>query len=52
MNNIFILIGPTASGKSDLAMSLSSKFPFEVINADLYSTDKGISIGAAKRTKE
>ena len=52
MNNIFILIGPTASGKSDLAMKLMSKFPFEVINADLYSTYKGLNIGTAKPTKE
>ena len=52
MNNIFILIGPTASGKSDLAMKLMSKFPFEIINADLYSTYKGLNIGTAKPLKE
>jgi len=52
MNNIFILIGPTASGKSNLAMLLMSKFPFEIINADLYSTYKGLNIGTAKPTKE
>ena len=52
MNNIFILIGPTASGKSDLAMKLLSKFPFEIINADLYSTYKGLNIGTAKPSKE
>ena len=52
MNNIFILIGPTASGKSNLAMKLMSKFPFEIINADLYSTYKGLNIGTAKPTKE
>ena len=52
MNNIFILIGPTASGKSDLAMKLISKFPFEIINADLYSAYKGLNIGTAKPTAE
>ena len=52
MNNIFILIGPTASGKSNLAMKLMSKFPFEIINADLYSTYKGLNIGTAKPLKE
>ena len=52
MNNIFILIGPTASGKSNLAMLLMSKFPFEIINADLYSTYKGLNIGTAKPLKE
>ena len=52
MNNIFILMGPTASGKSDLAMKLMSKFPFEIINADLYSTYKGLNIGTTKPLKE
>ena len=52
MNNIFILIGPTASGKSNLAMKLMSKFPFEIVNADLYSTYKGLNIGTAKPLKE
>ena len=52
MNNIFILIGPTASGKSNLAMKLISKFPFEIINADLYSAYKGLNIGTAKPLKE
>ena len=52
MNNIFILIGPTASGKSNLAMKLISKFPFEIINADLYSAYKGLNIGTAKPLKK
>ena len=52
MNNIFILMGPTASGKSDLAMKLISEFPFEIINADLYSAYKGLNIGTAKPTNE
>tara|TARA_Y100000389_G_scaffold123644_1_gene120962 strand:- start:13509 stop:14426 length:918 start_codon:yes stop_codon:yes gene_type:complete len=48
MNNIFILLGPTASGKSKLSMNLSEDFPFEIINADLYSIYKGLDIGTAK----
>ena len=52
MNNVFILMGPTASGKSNLAMKLISKFPFEIINADLYSAYKGLNIGTAKPLKE
>jgi len=52
MNNIFILIGPTASGKSNLAIKLASKYPFEIINADLYSAYKGLNIGTAKPLKE
>ena len=52
MNNIFILIGPTASGKSNLAMKLASEYPFEIINADLYSVYKELNIGTAKPSKE
>ena len=48
MNKIFILLGPTASGKSKLSMKLSKDFPFEIINADLYSIFKGLDIGTAK----
>jgi tRNA dimethylallyltransferase len=52
MNNVFILMGPTASGKSHLAMKLMSELPFEIVNADLYSTYKGLNIGTAKPLKE
>ena len=48
MNKVFILLGPTASGKSKLSMKLSKDFPFEIINADLYSIYKGLDIGTAK----
>ena len=52
MNNIFVLIGPTASGKSDLSMKLMSEFPFEIVNADLYSAYKELNIGTAKPSRE
>ena len=48
MHKVFILLGPTASGKSKLSMKLSKDFPFEIINADLYSIFKGLDIGTAK----
>ena len=47
MHKVFILLGPTASGKSKLSMKLSKDFPFEIINADLYSVYKGLDIGTA-----
>ena len=46
--NIFLLIGPTASGKSNISLQLTKDFPFEVINADLYSVYKEMNIGTAK----
>jgi tRNA dimethylallyltransferase len=48
MHKVFILLGPTASGKSKLSMKLSKDYPFEIINADLYSIYKGLDIGTAK----
>ena len=44
----FLLIGPTASGKSNISLKLTRDFPFEIINADLYSVYKGMNIGTAK----
>ena len=52
MSNIFILLGPTASGKSRLSQKLADEFSFEIINADLYSIYKGLDIGTAKPSKE
>ena len=52
MNNIFILLGPTASGKSSLSQKLADEFSFEIINADLYSLYKGLDIGTAKPSKK
>ncbi len=46
--NIFLLIGPTASGKSNISLQLTKDFPFEVVNADLYSIYKEMNIGTAK----
>ncbi len=52
MNNIFILLGPTASGKSYLSYRLANDFDFEIINADLFSIYKYLNIGTAKPSKE
>ncbi len=41
-------MGPTASGKTDLAISLSEKFPMEIISVDSAMVYKGMDIGTAK----
>lgn len=46
------IVGPTASGKSDLAMSLAKKFGGEIICADSRSVYRGMDIGTAKPTSE
>ena len=42
------IMGPTASGKSSLAMELARKFDGEIINCDSVQLYQGFNIGAAK----
>ncbi|HEY1698734.1 MAG TPA: tRNA (adenosine(37)-N6)-dimethylallyltransferase MiaA [Trebonia sp.] len=44
------VVGPTASGKSDLAVDLAREFGGEVINADSMQLYRGMDIGTAKLT--
>lgn len=44
------IIGPTASGKTGLAMELIKKFPFEIISVDSALVYKDMDIGTAKPT--
>lgn len=46
--SIVIISGPTATGKSDLACELASKFPAEIVNADMGQLYTPLSIGTAK----
>lgn len=45
---IIFLMGPTASGKTDLAVRLLEKFPCEIISVDSALVYKGMNIGTAK----
>lgn len=45
------LMGPTASGKTDLAIALCKKLPVEVISVDSALIYKGMDIGTAKPSK-
>ena len=49
---IIIILGPTASGKSDLAVELAEKFNGEIISADSRQVYKGMDIGTGKITKK
>ncbi len=48
---IIIIVGPTASGKSDLAVKLAKKHNGEIISADSRQVYKGLDIGTGKITK-
>jgi tRNA dimethylallyltransferase len=45
---VIAIVGPTAVGKSDLAINLSSFKEIEVINSDAMQLYKGMDIGTAK----
>jgi len=49
---ILVILGPTASGKSDLAVTLAKKLNGEVISADSRQVYKGLDIGTGKITKK
>ena len=52
MNNIVCIAGPTASGKTALAVALAKEINGEVVSCDSMQVYKGIDIGTAKPTAE
>lgn len=46
------LMGPTASGKTALAVGLLNKFPFDIISVDSALIYRGMNIGTAKPTEK
>ena len=51
MNKVISLMGPTASGKTDLAILLANKFNIEIISVDSVMFYKEFNIGSAKPDK-
>ena len=49
---LVVIVGPTASGKSDLAMKIAEKHKGEIICADSRTVYRGMDIGTAKPSKE
>ncbi len=52
MNNIVCIAGPTASGKTALAVALAKEVNGEVVSCDSMQVYKGMDIGTAKPTVE
>ena len=48
---IIVLVGPTASGKSDLAVLIAKKVGGEIISADSRQVYRGMNLGTGKITK-
>lgn len=49
---IIVIIGPTASGKSDLAVKIARRVSGEIISADSRQVYRGMDIGTGKITKK
>ncbi len=52
LSKVIFIVGPTASGKSDLAVKLAKKFDGEIISADSRQVYKGLDIGSGKIKKK
>jgi tRNA dimethylallyltransferase len=49
---VVVVVGPTASGKSDLAAWVAKAFDGEIVNADSMQVYRGMNIGTAKPSKD
>jgi len=49
---ILVILGPTATGKSDLAVEIALKYNGEIISADSRQVYKGMNLGTGKITKK
>lgn len=52
MKSLIVVLGPTASGKSDLAVEIAKKINGEVVSADSRQIYKGMDLGTGKITKK
>ena len=50
MNNLICICGPTASGKTGLAVALAKKLNAEVVSCDSMQIYRGMDVGTAKPT--
>lgn len=51
-NKLIVILGQTASGKTDLSIKLAKKYKGEIISADSRQVYKGMDIGSGKITKK
>ena len=52
MENVVAILGPTASGKSDLAVEVADRVGGEIISCDSVQLYRGLNIGSGKVTEE
>jgi tRNA dimethylallyltransferase len=49
---LVVILGPTASGKTDLSIKLAKKFSGEIVSVDSRQVYRGMNIGTGKITKK
>ena len=49
---IYAIVGPTGSGKTSLACSISAKYDLPIVNADAFQIYQEMNIGTAKISKD
>jgi tRNA dimethylallyltransferase len=49
---VFVILGPTASGKSAMAVALAKRVNGEIVSADSRQVYKGLDLGSGKVTKK
>lgn len=52
MEPVLAIVGPTATGKTELALAIAGERPAEVVNADALQVYRGFDIGTAKPSAE
>ena len=52
MKKLIVILGPTAAGKSEMAVKIAKKFNGEVISADSRQVYRGMDIGTGKVTRK
>lgn len=52
MKRVIVVVGPTAVGKTKIAIELAKRYNLEVISGDSVAVYKRLDIGSAKPTKE
>ncbi|BBB32163.1 tRNA dimethylallyltransferase [Thermotomaculum hydrothermale] len=52
MDKVVVIVGPTSTGKSDIAIKLAEELNGEIVNADSMQVYRGMDIGTAKPTRE
>ena len=49
---IYVIVGPTGSGKTSIACQLSDKYDLPIVNADAFQIYQDMNIGTAKISKD